>query len=61
MLDAYKRAAVQVDKLLRGAKAADLPFEQPAKFDLIVNMKTAKLLKLRIPESIMVRVTRIVQ
>jgi putative ABC transport system substrate-binding protein len=61
MVDAYKRAAVQVDKLLRGAKAGDLPFEQPAKFDLVVNMKTAKLLGLRIPESIMVRVTRIVQ
>lgn len=59
--DAYRRAAVQVDKLLKGAKAADLPFEQPGKFDLAVNMKTANALGLRIPESILVRVTRIIR
>jgi len=59
--DAYRRAATQVDKLLKGAKPADLPFEQPGKFELAVNMKTAKALGLRVPRSIMVRVTRIIQ
>lgn len=60
-LDAYKRAAIQVDKILKGAKPANLPWEQPTKFELVVNMKTAKALGLKIPETIMVRATRVIK
>jgi len=57
----YKRGAMQVNRILRGAKPADLPFEQPTKFELVVNMKTAKALGLTIPEAIMVRATRVIR
>ena len=60
-LNAYRRAAIQVDKILKGAKPANLPWEQPTEFELVVNMKTAKALGLTIPDSIMVRATRIIR
>jgi ABC-type uncharacterized transport system substrate-binding protein len=60
-LDLYRRAADFVDKILRGAKPADIPVEQPTKFDLIVNLKTAKVLGLTIPESFLLRADEVIE
>jgi putative tryptophan/tyrosine transport system substrate-binding protein len=61
-LDAYTRgAAVYLDKILRGAKLSELPIEQPTKFDFVVNLKTAKALGIKIPESIMLRATEVIR
>ena len=57
----YKRAAEYVDKILRGAKAGDLPVEQPTRFELVVNLKTAKFLELRIPDAVLGRADQVVR
>jgi putative ABC transport system substrate-binding protein len=60
-VEPYRRAAVMIDKIVKGAKPADLPVEQPTEFELVINLKTAKTLELTIPPVVMMRAQKVIK